>query len=73
MLEAFAQSIRLIWIVDTPLVFVGLVCVCFLRRYTLQRQVVTNGGDAKVGNEKASEPALGPVEIPGVEKGDLER
>ncbi|CAE6475829.1 hypothetical protein ACGC1H_007256 [Rhizoctonia solani] len=48
-LHAFTRSLSTIWIVMTPLLFVGTVCVFFIRSYTLVRQV-------ERGQKKGDEP-----------------
>ncbi|KAG8698490.1 hypothetical protein FRC08_005882 [Ceratobasidium sp. 394] len=49
-LHAFTRSLSTIWIVMTPLLFVGTVCILVLRSYTLVRQVERG---QKKGAEKA--------------------
>ncbi|EUC58681.1 MFS transporter [Rhizoctonia solani AG-3 Rhs1AP] len=56
-LHAFTRSLSTIWIVMTPLLFVGTVCVFFIRSYTLVRQVERGqkkGGEPK--QDESSEP-----------------
>ncbi|KAH7098801.1 MFS general substrate transporter [Auriculariales sp. MPI-PUGE-AT-0066] len=38
--HAFTKSISVIWIVCTPIMFIGFVSVLFLREYSLQRKIV---------------------------------
>ncbi|KAG8750552.1 hypothetical protein FRC11_010314, partial [Ceratobasidium sp. 423] len=38
-LHAFTRSLSTIWIVMTPLIFVGTVCLFFIRSYTLVQQI----------------------------------
>ncbi|CAE6408597.1 unnamed protein product [Rhizoctonia solani] len=56
-LHAFTRSLSTIWIVMTPLLFFGTVCVFFIRSYTLVRQVERGqkkGGEPK--QDESSEP-----------------
>ncbi|KAJ1304324.1 hypothetical protein OPQ81_005483 [Rhizoctonia solani] len=57
-LHAFTRSLSTIWIVMTPLLFVGTVCVLFIRSYTLVRQVERGqkkGGEAEPQPDQSSE------------------
>ncbi|CAE6455549.1 unnamed protein product [Rhizoctonia solani] len=61
-LHAFTRSLSTIWIVMTPLLFVGTVCILFIRSYTLVRQVERGqkkAGEADPKIDESSEPALG--------------
>lgn len=51
--ELIIRSIRMIWIVMTPLSAVGLVCVLFMRKYTLKRNFV-KAGDRPGSSETAT-------------------
>ena len=53
-LHAYTKSISTIWIVYTPLAFVGLIAVLFVRNYSLQRAHV-QGGEKAAADEKAAE------------------
>ncbi|CAE6446452.1 unnamed protein product [Rhizoctonia solani] len=58
-LHAFSRSLSTIWIVMTPLLFFGTVCVLFIRSYTLVRQVERGqkkGGEAQPDSDESSEP-----------------
>lgn len=52
-LYAFTKSISYLWIVSTPLAGVSLIMVCFMRKYTLKRQIAGKSETAEVKAEKA--------------------
>ncbi|KAF8739651.1 MFS general substrate transporter, partial [Rhizoctonia solani] len=61
-LHAFTRSLSTIWIVMTPLLFVGTVCILFIRSYTLVRQVERGqkkASEADPKTDESGEPALG--------------
>ncbi|KAI0064575.1 MFS general substrate transporter [Artomyces pyxidatus] len=45
-IHAYTQSISTIWIVNAPLIGVGLILVLFLKAYTLKRNTVREGAPA---------------------------
>ncbi|KAG8732166.1 hypothetical protein FRC11_000294 [Ceratobasidium sp. 423] len=58
-LHAFTRSLSTIWIVMTPLLFVGTICLLFIRSYTLVRQIERGqkeGGEAEPKPDESSEP-----------------
>ncbi|KDN44417.1 hypothetical protein RSAG8_05464, partial [Rhizoctonia solani AG-8 WAC10335] len=61
-LHAFTRSLSTIWIVMTPILFVGTICVLFIRSYTLVRQV--ERGQKKGGEPKPDESSEPQAESP---------
>lgn len=70
-LHAYSESVSMIWIVCTPMLFVGLISVLFIRSYTLKRHVVRAGkggpgpdgpGQPATAEMKDAELELSPVE-----------
>ncbi|KAL0948170.1 hypothetical protein HGRIS_010782 [Hohenbuehelia grisea] len=57
-LHAYARSLSTIWIVITPMVAFGLLCVLPMREYSLQRKVVQSG---------THQPATHDVKTPSVQ------
>lgn len=61
-MHAYARSISMIWLVNTPLSALGFVLVVFIRAYSLHRVVIREGAktsDREKGEavEKASDGA----------------
>ncbi|KDQ21898.1 hypothetical protein BOTBODRAFT_26305 [Botryobasidium botryosum FD-172 SS1] len=65
-LHAYSESVSMIWIVCTPLLFAGLISVLFIRSYTLKRHVV------RAGRGSGSDPVDGPGERAAAEMKDPE-
>jgi hypothetical protein len=61
-IQAYAQSISMIWMVNTPIICACLIMVLFVRHYTLQRNVVRAGDMEKGTVEVLSEPEQGNAE-----------
>ncbi|RDB21176.1 putative transporter C3H1.06c [Hypsizygus marmoreus] len=53
-IDAYARSISTIWLVMTPIIGVSFVMVLFLRKYSLHRTVIRDGGE-----EQNSDPEKG--------------
>ncbi|PCH38195.1 MFS amino acid permease [Wolfiporia cocos MD-104 SS10] len=67
LMKAYCQAISTIWIVDTPIIGCGFILVLFLRAYTLKRNVVRGGQQAKADVEagQAEQVAEGnPSDLP---------
>ncbi|KAF8586490.1 MFS general substrate transporter [Ramaria rubella] len=54
-LHAYAKSISTIWLVDTPIMFVGFIMVLFVAKYTLKRTIVRSEKRGKNGPEHEHE------------------
>ncbi|KAF7792981.1 hypothetical protein EIP86_004086 [Pleurotus ostreatoroseus] len=75
LMHAYTTSISMIWLINTPILGVGLILVLFLRPYTLKRAVV------KTERAKEADPEQGAAGVPadadavaaGAEKGAVER
>jgi len=52
--HAFARSISAIWIVNTPIIGVGLILVLFMRRYSLHSKTRSKKSSSKAGSDKGS-------------------
>ncbi|CAE6445742.1 putative transporter C3H1,06c [Rhizoctonia solani AG-1 IB] len=63
-LHAFTRSLSTIWIVMTPFLFVGTVCVLFIRSYTLVRQVERGQKEGSNAEPKTDEPSEAQPESP---------
>lgn len=77
--HAFTKSIALIWIVCTPLMFVGLLAVLFMRHYSLERNFVRGPKGEPVPDASETTSATADVEgavgeddseVPSKEKAD---
>ncbi|THG97767.1 hypothetical protein EW026_g4297 [Hermanssonia centrifuga] len=84
LMHAYTTSISMIWLINTPILGVGLILVLFLRPYTLKRMVIkaerAKEGDPEAGavdkGEKildANQTQLGVAPAPGDHEGDEEK
>ncbi|KAG8742710.1 hypothetical protein FRC10_000984 [Ceratobasidium sp. 414] len=78
-LHAFTRSLSTIWIVMTPLIFFGTLCILVLRSYTLVRQVErgqkkgTEKAETEVEPDESAEPVPEPASpVRDEEKGEIE-
>lgn len=58
MLHAYTRSINTIWIVATPLLFLGTVFCIFLKHYSLERNIVRADAKAKTGDTESEATKL---------------
>ncbi|KAI0082659.1 MFS general substrate transporter [Panus rudis PR-1116 ss-1] len=83
LMHAYTTSIAKIWLINTPILGVGLVLVLFLRPYTLKRTVIKQSakqGDVEAGQtekvaaaEAMDASQLGVAPAPGEEEEDIAR
>lgn len=66
LMHAYTKSISMIWLINTPILGVGLILVFFVRGYTLKRVVVKGGkpGEDPAQNEKAAAAASEAGQVP---------
>jgi hypothetical protein len=57
-LHAYTRSINTIWIVATPLLFLGAVFCIFLKHYSLERNIVRADVSKKAGDTESEETKL---------------
>ncbi|CAE6434718.1 unnamed protein product [Rhizoctonia solani] len=72
-LHAFTRSLSTIWIVMTPLLFFGTVCVLFIRSYTLVRQVERGQKKGEAAEPKPDESGEPQLESPVSAQNDVEK